>query len=52
MTFEAAKNLLNPFRVRGFIASFPRVLPWAKLFNAFGVRTEFSHTLVSGWVGE
>jgi NAD(P)-dependent dehydrogenase (short-subunit alcohol dehydrogenase family) len=27
------------------IASCPRVLPWAKLFNAFGVKTEYSHDL-------
>src|SRR6185436_6159832 len=45
--FRGRQEPISPFRGERshFIASFPRVLPWAKLFNAFGVRTEFSHRL-------
>jgi hypothetical protein len=34
------------------MVAFPRVLPWAKLFYAFGVRTEYSHRLWSDRVRE
>jgi len=40
-------DLFNPFRVGWNPRSFPRVLPWAEVLNAFGVESNSSSVCLS-----